>query len=111
MSGGGFGTDPDEVRAHAKKVANVSDRLGNALSAAGQTTLNNQAFGLIGQFLVPMVMSVEGGTTAAINLAQNNAENLFNNVKAAADEYDQADEQSSHDVQSVQSSHMSGEIY
>lgn len=111
MSGGGFGTDPDEVRAHAKKVADVSDRLGNAASAAGQTTLNNQAFGLIGQFLVPMVMGLEGATTAGINSAQNNAEQMFNNVKAAADEYDQADQQSSQDVQAVQSSHMSGEIY
>lgn len=111
MSGGGFGTDPDEVRAHAKKVADVSDRLGNAVSAAGQTTLNNQAFGLIGQFLVPMVMSVEGGTTAAINSAQNNAENLFNQLKTTADDYEHADQQSAEDVQNLQSQHMSGEIY
>ncbi len=111
MSGGGFGTDPDEVRAHAKKVADVSDRLGNAASAAGQTTLNNQAFGLIGQFLVPMVMNIEGTTTAAINSAQNNAEQTFNKVKATADEYEQADQQSAEDVQHLHGQHMSGEIY
>ena len=111
MSGEGFGTDPDEVRAHAKKVADVSDRLGNAVSAAGQTTLNNQAFGLIGQFLVPLVMEVEGMTTAAINSAQNSAEETFNKIKATADEYEHADQQSAEDVQNLQSQHMSGEIY
>lgn len=111
MSGGGFGTDPDEVRAHAKKVADVSDRLGNAVSAAGQTTLNNQAFGLIGQFLVPMVMSVESSATAAIDSASSNAENLFNQLKATADEYQQSDQQSAEDVQTLHSQHMSGEIY
>lgn len=111
MSGDGFGTDPDEVRAHAKKVADVSDRLGNAASAAGQTTLNNQAFGLIGQFLVPMVMGIEGATTGLISSAQNSAEDMFNKVKSAADEYDQADQQGSQDVQTVHGQHMSGEIY
>ena len=111
MSGGGFGTDPDEVRAHAKKVADVSDRLGNAVSAAGQTTLNNQAFGLIGQFLVPVVTGIEGKTTATINSAQNAAEQMFNQVKAAADEYDRSDQDAAESVQTVQSHHMQGEIY
>lgn len=111
MSGGGFGTDPDEVRAHAKKVADVSDRLGNAVSAAGQTTLNNQAFGLIGQFLVPMVTGVEASATASINSAQNSAEETFNKLKATADEYERADQQSVDDVQNLQGRHMSGEIY
>lgn len=95
MSGGGFGVSPDEVRAHAKKITQVSDRLGTAGSAAGEATLNTEAFGLIGQFLVPQVLMVSGTAKAAISTAEQSTEKLFQAVKSTADDYQETDETNS----------------
>lgn len=95
---GGFGVEPDEVRSHAKKVSEVGDRLGEAGSAAGEITLNNQAFGLIGQFLVPGVMAVGGLATGAIKLGEQATESMFEALRETADTYEESDEQNSADL-------------
>lgn len=95
---GGFGVEPDEVRAHAKKVSEVGDQLGEAGSAAGEITLNNQAFGLIGQFLVPGVLAVGGLATGAIKLAEQTTESMFEALKETADTYEEADDKNAADL-------------
>ncbi|TCP57413.1 excreted virulence factor EspC (type VII ESX diderm) [Tamaricihabitans halophyticus] len=90
--GGNFDVSTEEMRTHAGKVTGVGERLGTAASAAKQTTLNTEAFGLIGQFLVPGVLAVSGAATLAIGAAKTSAENLAESVKGAAEDYDQTEE-------------------
>lgn len=95
---GEFGVEPDEVRSHAKKVSEVGDKLGESGSAAGEITLNNEAFGLIGQFLVPGVLAVGGITTGVIKAGEQATEGMFEALKETADTYEEADEKNSADL-------------
>ncbi|MQA08499.1 MAG: hypothetical protein GEU98_08085 [Pseudonocardiaceae bacterium] len=87
----GFHVFSDEMRSHSVKVRDVGGRLGTAQSAAGKTTLNNEAFGVIGQFLVPAVLAVETAATAAIAAAKGSTELVSDAVTDAADAYDEAE--------------------
>ena len=87
--GDGYKVYPDEMRAHAKKVSSAGDRLGTAAFAAGQTTLHNEAFGIIGQPLAGGVMVIEGVATAAVGAAKVMVEGVAAGIKAMADAYDE----------------------
>jgi hypothetical protein len=87
----GYKVYPDEMRAHAKKVHAASDRLGTAESAAGQVTMNKEAFGLIGQPLAAGVMVIEGVATGAVGAAKLMVDGVASGIKAMADAYDEVE--------------------
>ncbi|WP_026424591.1 type VII secretion target [Actinokineospora inagensis] len=54
----GYGVLVDELGAHARRLDALNDRLTQAVDAANQVTLGNQAYGVICQFFVPIVHMV-----------------------------------------------------
>ncbi|TCO65665.1 type VII secretion target [Actinocrispum wychmicini] len=91
MADDGYIVDPDGMRAHAKKVDAAGDRLGTAADAAGQMTLHNEAFGLIGQPLAAGVMVIEGVATGAVAASRLMVEGVAAGIKAMADAYDEVE--------------------
>lgn len=87
----GYKVDTDVMRAHAKKMDAASDRLGTAQSAAGQMTLQNEAFGLIGQPLAAGVMVIEGVATGAVAASKLMVEGVASGIRAMADAYDEVE--------------------
>lgn len=92
-SGGGYAVRPDELATHAKAVDQVSQTLGQALSAAERVTMGVQAYGLIcGPLFVPMVLAVSTPGLVTLGLAQQAMSSVSEAVNKAATSYQNAEE-------------------
>ncbi|WP_017973419.1 type VII secretion target [Actinopolyspora halophila] len=104
MGKDGFGVNTDEVRAHAKRLQDVTDQIGTAQDAAGQVSLNGaDAYGMLcSPILTPLIGSIEVQGMAAIGTANAAVEATATGVDVAAKAYDEVDQQISEILQSVQ---------
>lgn len=91
MSDNGFQASPEQLRQHARAVDGVGDTFGKAAEAAGQTTLNTDAFGQIGQFLATAVIAQEAQVTDMVQQLAESTKSLAEDVRATADDYENSD--------------------
>jgi excreted virulence factor EspC (type VII ESX diderm) len=83
----------DELRAHASHLDGLTDRLNTAVSAAGQVTMDTEAYGVLCAFLPPIINAVtEQHATDTLHAAVQGMTDTANNVRTAASSYDDAEQ-------------------
>lgn len=88
----GFGTSTEELRAHAKKLEALGDRLDTAVDAANQVTMSTEAYGKICAFFVPIVQGVSQPGVDALSRSSGAMNELASNVKQAASTYEDTEQ-------------------
>jgi uncharacterized protein YukE len=83
---------PDDLHTHASKVDGVADRIGTAVEAAQQVTLDNDAYGILCRPFAWMLDPVEKQGVEALKRAAEAMRETAENVRTAADEYRTVDE-------------------
>lgn len=82
-----------ELRAHASHLDGLSDRLNTAVSAAGQVSMDNQAYGILCAFLPPIVnATTQQDATDALKAAVEGMSTTADNVRTAASNYDEQEQ-------------------
>lgn len=92
----------DDLRTHAASIDAVRDRFGAVLSAIDTIAQDNEAYGIICQFLPPVLAGRQEEQKELTTMAQENLELLAEAVRATADEYDAVDEAVASDYRSIQ---------
>lgn len=88
----GFGTSPEELRAHASKLEGLEDKLKTALDAAHQVTVGTEAFGKICSFFVPVVQQTAQPGIDALDRTSGAMGDLAAKIKQTANTYESGDE-------------------
>ncbi|SFJ82577.1 Excreted virulence factor EspC, type VII ESX diderm [Amycolatopsis sacchari] len=87
-----FDVDPDELRTHASHVDALVDRLNTAVDAANTVVMDDSAYGLLCAFLPPIInKTTQDDATDALRAAVEGMGNTADNVRAAADGYEEQD--------------------
>ncbi|PPK67975.1 type VII secretion target [Actinokineospora auranticolor] len=84
----GYGVLTEELGAHAGRLDRLNDRLEQALEAANQVHLGDQAYGVICQFFVPIVHAVSQPGVDSISEAAQTLEATAGGVRATSGGYD-----------------------
>lgn len=83
----------DELRAHASHLDGLRDRLDTAVSAAGEVSMGNEAYGILCAFLPPIInATTQQAATDALNAAVEGMSTIADNVRAAASGYDEQEQ-------------------
>jgi excreted virulence factor EspC (type VII ESX diderm) len=83
----------DELRAHASHLDGLRDRLNTAVSAAGQVSMDNEAYGILCSFLPPIVnATTQQHATDTLNAAVEGMSTTADNVRTAAASYDDSEQ-------------------
>ncbi|MHA6802046.1 type VII secretion target [Salinifilum ghardaiensis] len=91
MGENGFQASPEQLRRHAGAVDDVAGTFDAAAQAAGQTTLNTDAFGVIGQFLASAVIAKEAQVTGMVQQLAESTKSLADDVRSTAEDYENSD--------------------
>lgn len=83
----GYEVLTDELTTHAGKVDALAERLGTAVQAAQQVTMDNSAYGVICQPFALMLDPFEQRGVAALQQAQESVADTANKVRDAANSY------------------------
>lgn len=84
--------DTDEVRRHADKLEIVRDRVDDARGAAGQVSMEGEAYGILcSPFLVPVLASLEQPAIAAMLSAATALDGTAGSLRAMATALDAVD--------------------
>jgi hypothetical protein len=97
----GFGVLSTELRGHAAGIDALLDRLDQAISAAQAVSMPDGAYGLICQFLPPVINPLEQRGIDGISAARSGMADAATEVRNSAETYDahdQANEQSFGDI-------------
>jgi hypothetical protein len=87
----GFGVTAGELRAHAGKVDGLAERMGVAVDAANQV-MPDDAYGIICQFLPPVLNPLEQDGHDALTAGQDGFGGIAENLRETADDYERRDE-------------------
>ncbi|SDD85546.1 type VII secretion target [Glycomyces harbinensis] len=82
----------DDLRAHAANIESVRERFAAVLSAIDSVSQDNEAYGIICQFLPPILAGRQEDQKELTTMAQENLELLAQALRATADDYESADE-------------------
>lgn len=93
--------EPAVLRAHAAKVADISDGVASAKSASAATDLGGGAFGILCSFMVPPLSAVKTVADLAIDAAAGAVEKTVGDLKAVADSYEGADAVNSQTINQI----------
>lgn len=85
----------ENLRTHASKVDSVVDQLGVAVDASQQVTLDNGAYGVLGQPFAMLIDMVEQNGIKALNKAVEAMEQVAQEVRGAAEDYQAIDDDNS----------------
>jgi uncharacterized protein YukE len=88
--GGKYGVTAGELRAHATKVDGHAQQLGQAVDAANQVMPDN-AYGIICQFLPPLINETEQAAHEALTASQEGLEETATGLRDTADNYERQD--------------------
>jgi Excreted virulence factor EspC, type VII ESX diderm len=88
----GFDVLPGELRSHAGHVDGLADRLGEALYAARQVSMADDAYGVICQFLPSAINQLEQQANEALSAGQKGVSEIATNIRHTADEYERRDD-------------------
>ncbi|MEV3938324.1 type VII secretion target [Glycomyces sp. NPDC049804] len=81
-----------ELVSHASHIDAIRERFGSVLSAIDSVSQNDEAYGIICQFLPPVLASREADQKELTTMAQENLELLAQALRDTAAAYDAADE-------------------
>ncbi|CAM3763472.1 type VII secretion target [Kibdelosporangium persicum] len=82
----GFAVEPDDLAAHGSHLDGLTDRLQTA-SAAANTAMSPDAYGLICAFLPPIVNPTGEQAKDTITAAVEGIQQIAGNVRVAAEAY------------------------
>ncbi|PRY59609.1 type VII secretion target [Glycomyces artemisiae] len=97
-----FGVVPDDLRAHAANIDAVRERFADVLSAIDTIAQDNEAYGIICQFLPPILAGRQDEQKELTTMAEENLQLLADAVRATADDYEAADEAVAGDYGTIQ---------
>lgn len=100
----GYGVLSTELRGHAARTNGLLDRLDQAISAAQTVSMPDDAYGIICQFLPPVINPLEQRGIEGITAARAGMAEAAAGVQSSADTYDtheQANTQSFGDIRSA----------
>jgi hypothetical protein len=84
----GFDVLSGELRAHAGRIDGLLDRLGQALDAAQTVSMPDTAYGIICQFLPPVINPLEQRGMDAIAASRSGMADAATAVRDSATTYD-----------------------
>ncbi|RSD07824.1 type VII secretion target [Amycolatopsis eburnea] len=87
----GFEVEPDELVAHSSHVESLVDRL-NTASAAADTAMSDDAYGLLCAFLPPIIRPTGEKAKETLAASIEGVRGLADNVKTAAQSYRDGEE-------------------
>lgn len=86
---------PDDLHTHASKVDGVADRIGTAVEAAQQVTLDNDAYGILCRPFAWMLDPVEKHGIDTLKKAVEAMRETAENLRATAADYQSTDDSNS----------------
>jgi hypothetical protein len=89
--GDGFHVNAGEVRVHSSTVATISTQVSSACGTA-QASVNDNAYGLIGQFFAAAIMLASDQVREGILKAAKSLNDVQTGLDAVADLYQRVDE-------------------
>jgi excreted virulence factor EspC (type VII ESX diderm) len=89
--GGGYGVTAGELRTHAGKVDGHAQQMGQAVDAANQA-MPDGAYGIICQFLPPVINETEQAAHEALTASKQALEETATGLRDTADNYERQDE-------------------
>ncbi|MCT2587695.1 ESX-1 secretion-associated protein [Actinophytocola gossypii] len=87
----GYEVLADELRTHAGKVDGLAGRMGTARDAANQV-MPDDAYGIICQFLPPVINPLEQQAADALTAGQDGFTGVAESLRESADDYERRDE-------------------
>jgi hypothetical protein len=92
----------DDLRTHAANIDAVRQRFDAVLSAIDTVAQDNEAYGIICQFLPPILSNRQDEQKELTTMAQENLQLLAEAVRGTADDYDAVDEAVAGEYTSIQ---------
>ncbi len=93
---------PEDIRGHAANIDAVRERFGAVLSAIDTIAQDDQAYGIICQFLPPILAGRQDEQKELTTMAQENLELLADALRTTADDYEAVDEAVASEYRSIQ---------
>ncbi|MEU6251017.1 type VII secretion target [Glycomyces sp. NPDC047010] len=97
-----FDVVPDDLRAHAANIDAVRERFADVLSAIDTIAQDDQAYGIICQFLPPILAGRQDDQKELTTMAEENLDLLAQAVRATAEDYEAVDEATAADYTAIQ---------
>ncbi|MGW3467257.1 ESX-1 secretion-associated protein [Saccharopolyspora sp. NPDC000995] len=92
----------ENLRAHSSRVDAVVDQLNTALDASQQVTMDNGAYGILCQPFAMLLQPVERNGVEALQKATSTMEEIAENIRGAAEDYQAMDDDNSALINKVQ---------
>lgn len=97
-----FDVATEELVTHASHIDTLRERFGSILSAMDSVEQDNEAYGIICQFLPPVLAGRQADQKELVEMAQENLEMLAQALRDSADAYDAADEATAQEHDNLQ---------
>ncbi|WP_051393113.1 type VII secretion target [Glycomyces arizonensis] len=92
-----FDVVTDDLNTHAANIDALRERFGAIQSAMDSVVQDNEAYGIICQFLPPVLAGRQADQKDLVTMAQENLELLAQALRDTADSYTAADEAAAED--------------
>lgn len=92
----------DDLSTHAANIDALRERFGAVLSAIDSVAQDNEAYGIICQFLPPVLAGRQADQKELTGMAEENLELLAQALRDTADSYTDADEESAEEYRQIQ---------
>lgn len=92
-----FDVVTDDLNTHAANIDALRERFGAVQSAMDSVVQDNEAYGIICQFLPPVLASRHADQKELVTMAEENLDLLAQALRAAAESYTAADEAAAED--------------
>ncbi|MCD0442265.1 ESX-1 secretion-associated protein [Glycomyces sp. A-F 0318] len=96
-----FDVVTDDLRAHAGNIDAIRERFAAVLGAINSVSQDDEAYGIICQFLPPILADRQEEQKELTAMAQENLELLAEAVRATAEDYEAADEASAREHRGI----------
>lgn len=93
----------EDLVTHASHIDALRERFGNILSAIDSVEQDNEAYGIICQFLPPILAGRQAEQKELTTMAEENLELLAEALRETAEAYDEADEVTAQEHDQLQS--------
>jgi phage-related tail protein len=94
--------EPEALITHASHIDSLRERFGAILSAVDSVEQDNEAYGIICQFLPPILAGRQADQKELVEMAQENLEMLAQALRDTADAYNAADEATAEEYNQLQ---------
>jgi len=94
--------DPDDLVTHAANIDALRERFGAVLSAMDSVVQDDEAYGIICQFLPPILAGRQDEQKELTTMAQENLELLAQALRDTADSYTAADEAAAEEQRQIE---------